>query len=140
MKYFSVHLSILLLGLPSVAIGAPTVTPPEVLAIEQARVEVIERASAATVAIFESSGQGGGSGVIISPDGFALTNFHVVAPCGAAMKCGLNDGQLYDAVVVGVDPVGDVALIQLLGRDDFPVAELGRQRPGQGRRLGLYCW
>jgi hypothetical protein len=41
------------------------------------------------------------------------------------MKCGLNDGQLYDAVVVGIDPVGDVALVQLLGRDDFPVAELG---------------
>ena len=41
------------------------------------------------------------------------------------MKCGLSDGNTYDAVVVGVDPVGDVALIQLLGRDDFPVAELG---------------
>ncbi len=40
------------------------------------------------------------------------------------MKCGLNDGQLYDAVVVGLDPTGDVALIKLVGRDDFPAAEM----------------
>ncbi|TWU27239.1 S1C family serine protease [Bythopirellula polymerisocia] len=119
------HLGFFCVALQSVATGAPTNPAPELLAIEQERVGVIAKASAATVAIFESSGQGGGSGVLISPDGFALTNFHVVAPCGAAMKCGLNDGQLYDAVVVGVDPVGDVALIQLLGREDFPVAELG---------------
>jgi S1-C subfamily serine protease len=41
------------------------------------------------------------------------------------MKCGLNDGNLYDAVIVGIDPTGDVALIKLLGRDDFPAATLG---------------
>ena len=32
---------------------------------------------------------------------------------------------LYDAVIVGIDPTGDVALIKLFGRDDFPVATLG---------------
>ncbi len=41
------------------------------------------------------------------------------------MKCGMADGRLYDAVLVGIDPTGDVALIKLLGRDDFPHAELG---------------
>jgi S1-C subfamily serine protease len=71
------------------------------------------------------TGRGGGSGVVISPDGFALTNFHVTRPCGAAMKCGMADGRVYDAVIVGLDPTGDVALIKLLGRDDFPCAELG---------------
>lgn len=98
---------------------------PEVLEDETKRVAVIEQVSRATVAIFDSGGQGGGSGVLISPDGYALTNFHVTAPCGPAMRCGLNDGQLYDAVLVGLDPPGDVALIQLLGRDDFPVATMG---------------
>ena len=111
--------------LMNAALGSPVEPAPEVLAAQQSRVEVVARASESTIAIFESSGQGGGSGVIISPDGFALTNFHVVAPCGVAMKCGLPDGRLYDAVVVGVDPVGDVALIQLLGREDFPIADLG---------------
>jgi len=107
---------------PSVGGAAPK---PAVLAAQKSRAEAMARASAATVAVFDAAGAGGGSAVIISPDGFALTNFHVVAPCGPAMKCGLPDHMLYDAVVVGIDPVGDVALIQLLGRDDFPVAEIG---------------
>ncbi|MCH7751114.1 MAG: trypsin-like peptidase domain-containing protein, partial [Planctomycetes bacterium] len=96
-----------------------------VLQAERQRIEAIARASAATLAVFDAGGQGGGSGVVISPDGFALTNFHVTAPCGPAMKCGLPNGVLYDAVIVGIDPVGDVALIQLLGRDDFPHAQFG---------------
>ncbi|MGI9428038.1 MAG: S1C family serine protease [Bythopirellula sp.] len=98
---------------------------PTVLEAQQQRIEVMQQAAATTVAVFDGGGQGGGSGVVISPDGFALTNFHVTAPCGAAMKCGMADGKVYDAVIVGVDPVGDVALIQLLGRDDFPYAALG---------------
>ncbi len=72
-----------------------------------------------------SSGQGGGSGVVISPDGYALTNFHVALPCGKAMQCGMADGKAYDAVLVGLDPTGDVALVKLFGRDEFPYAELG---------------
>ncbi|MGH7194962.1 MAG: S1C family serine protease, partial [Candidatus Saccharimonadales bacterium] len=96
-----------------------------VLAAEAERVAVIAKAQEATLAIFTGGGQGGGSGVVISPDGYALTNFHVVAGAGEAVKCGMSHGELYDAVVVGVDPVGDVALIQLFGRDDFPCATLG---------------
>ncbi|HYO25620.1 MAG TPA: trypsin-like peptidase domain-containing protein, partial [Lacipirellulaceae bacterium] len=108
------------------AAGPGPATPPAaVLEAQRERTAAIERASAATVAVYDSKGEGGGSGVLISADGFALTNFHVVATGGPAFKCGLNDHKLYDAVVVGIDPVGDVALIQLLGRDDFPVAEIG---------------
>src|SRR5688500_5757649 len=98
---------------------------PAVLAAQSERAAARAKASAATVAVFDSSGGGGGSAVVISPDGYALTNCHVTAPCGPAMKCGLPDGKLYDAVIVGLEPVGDVALIQLLGRDDFPTAEIG---------------
>ena len=96
-----------------------------VLDAEHERIEAIARASTSAVAIFDGTGAGGGSGVVISPDGFALTNFHVTAPCGNAMKCGMADGEIYDAVIVGIDPVGDLALIQLLGREDFPHAEIG---------------
>jgi S1-C subfamily serine protease len=97
---------------------------PQVLEAEAARVAVVERACQATVAIFAKGGQGGGSGVVISSDGFALSNFHVTHEVGVGMKCGMSDGQLYDAVIVGLDPTGDVALVKLLGRDDFPHAEL----------------
>lgn len=94
--------------------------------------DIIEKAMRSTIAIFPADVDeqaGGGSGVIISPDGYALTNFHVVQPCGPAMRCslwdgGMSDGKLYDAVIVGMAPVGDIALLKLLGRNDFPTSPL----------------
>jgi S1-C subfamily serine protease len=99
--------------------------PNAVLEAEAARIANVEAISPSVVCIFGRDGGGGGSGVLISRDGFALTNFHVTSGSGDFMKCGLNDGRLYDAVVVGIDPTGDVALVKLLGRDDFPAATLG---------------
>ncbi len=97
--------------------------------VESARLAAIEKALPSVLAIYSAiagpQGIGGGSGVVISPDGYALTNFHVVQPCGPHLKCGMPDGKLYDAVLVGVDPTGDIALIKLLGRDDFPYAVFG---------------
>ncbi len=87
----------------------------------------VQYAMRTTLAIFPAGidePAGGGSGVVISPDGYALTNFHVVQPCGPSMRCGMADGKLYDAVIVGMDPVGDIALIKLLGRNDFPFSTL----------------
>ena len=113
----------LLVG-PAVCLAAQP--PPEpVLQAQQQRIAAMEKATKAAVAVFSPGGGGGGSGVVISPDGYALSNFHVVKPTGNYMQCGMADGKLYDAVLVGIDPTGDVALIKLLGRDDFPTAELG---------------
>lgn len=98
---------------------------PSVLEAEANRVQIAKQVSQPTVAVFGHAGNGAGSGVVISPDGFALTNYHVVEQLGVWMKCGMNDGGFYDAVLVGLDPVGDVALIKLFGRDDFPHASLG---------------
>lgn len=121
-----------------VARWAPAVeVPPEVLEAEQQRIAAIAQASEAAVSIFELDGKGGGSGVVISPDGYALTNFHVVQPCGEYMKCGMMDGRVYDAVIVGIDPTGDVALIKLLGRDDFPTATMG---DSDSVRVGDWCF
>lgn len=113
-----------------IARSQPAPTPalplPERLAEQEAkRIAAIAKAIPSTAAIFDSKGEGGGSGVIVTPDGLVLTNFHVVASMGMAMKVGLSDGKLYDAVLVGIDPVGDVAMIKLLGREDFPAATLG---------------
>ncbi len=107
------------------SVGRCAAADPRVLEAEQERVSVIERISAPTVAIFDAKGTGGGSGVLIREDGLTVTNFHVAGGVGPFMKCGLNDGNVYDAVIVGIDPTGDVALIQLLGLDDFPVAQIG---------------
>ncbi|MCI0639998.1 MAG: trypsin-like peptidase domain-containing protein [Gemmataceae bacterium] len=92
------------------------------------RVAAIQKVKPAVVAVFARGGQGGGTGVLISDDGYALTNFHVVQPTGPTMQCGLADGVLYDAVLVGQDKVGDVALIKLLPKKEgakFPFAVLG---------------
>lgn len=101
---------------------------PRVLQAEQQRIAVIEKVRPAVVAVFASSGQGGGSGVLIDQEGFALTNYHVTAGAGDVMKCGLADGVLYDAVLVGLDRVGDVALIKLVPKKEgqpFPFVTLG---------------
>jgi S1-C subfamily serine protease len=102
--------------------------PAPVRDAEAKRVAAVEKVKPAVVSIFAAGGQGGGSGVVISEDGYALTNFHVVEGCGPVMQCGLPDGVLYDAVLVGLDKVGDVALIKLLPKKDgqkFPAAALG---------------
>lgn len=111
--------------------------PSEVLAAQQQRIAVMRQASAATISIFGLDGGGGGSGVIITPDGYALTNYHVSSACGDHMRCGLNDGSMVDAVIVGIDATGDVALIKLLGRGDFPTAPLGNS---DEVRVGQWCF
>ncbi len=98
--------------------------PDSVLKAEQERIAAIQKAIKPSISVFANGGRGGGSGVVITPDGYALTNFHVVKPAGDHMKCSMPDGKLYDAVIVSIDPVGDVAVIKLLGRDDFPTAEI----------------
>lgn len=108
-----------------------------VLQAQQERIEAINNAMKTAVSVFAPGGRGGGSGVVITPDGYALSNFHVVKPAGAYMTCGMADYKVYDAVVVGVDPTGDVALIKLLGRDDFPAAELGDSDDVQ---VGDWCF
>lgn len=105
--------------------AAATAADVKVTEAQKRRIDVLERISPAVVAIFGKAGEGGGSGVLISSDGYALSNFHVTSGAGTFMKCGLNDGVLYDAVLVGIDPTGDVALIKLLGRDEFPFATIG---------------
>ena len=111
----------------SLHLACPSQTSAQdaVLKIEAQRVAVMERVAPSVVAVFGKGGQGGGSGVLISKDGLALSNYHVTSGAGDFMKCGLNDGVLYDAVIIGIDPTGDVALLKLLGRDDFPHAKLG---------------
>lgn len=127
-RYVCITCVLLVCG--SRSFGAPA---SAILETEARRIEVIDKAKDAVLAIFPLNGRGGGSGVVISPDGYALTNWHVVRPCGYAMQCGMADGRTYNAVLVGLDPTGDVALIKLFGREKFPIAEMAdsdQVRPG----------
>lgn len=63
---------------------------------------------------------GGGSGVIISEDGYILTNNHVVDDA-STITVGLLDKREYDAVVVGTDPLTDLAVIKIDADNINPV-------------------
>jgi serine protease Do len=67
--------------------------------------------------------QGSGSGVIISDDGYILTNNHVVENA-SQVSVDLYDRTSYDAEVVGTDPLTDLAVIKI-DAEDLPTAYLG---------------
>lgn len=92
---------------------------------EQARVASIQKVIGSVIAIYGDDREGGGSGVIIDPSGIALTNHHVIQAAGVEGWGGLADGKLYRWTIIGSDPGGDIALIQMQGREDFPFAPLG---------------
>src|SRR5262245_49342311 len=135
MRCVSRTLRVLVLAVLPLAARAEA--PQAVLNAEQARIAAIQKAVKTAVAVFANEGNGGGSGVVISPDGYTLTNFHVAQPAGSYMKCGMADGRLYDAVIVGIDPTGDVALIKLLGRDDFSTAVMA---DSDEVKIGDWCF
>ncbi len=56
--------------------------------------------------------QGSGSGVIIRPDGYIVTNNHVVANA-TKIQVTLNNNKTYEASVIGTDPATDIALIKI---------------------------
>lgn len=74
----------------------------------------------------------GGSGVIISTDGYIVTNNHVIEE-STKLKVKLNDGRLFDAKLVGTDPTTDIALIKIEGEDLPTVAVRQFRRPASGR-------
>ena len=74
---------------------------------------------------------GQGSGFFISPDGYAVTNNHVVEKADN-VQVTADDGKTYTAKVIGTDPRTDVALIKIDGRNDFPYVKLADGSPRIG--------
>jgi serine protease Do len=67
--------------------------------------------------------EGAGSGVAISSDGYMLTSAHVVAS-GQRLTASFSDGRELNGKVAGADPLSDLAVVQVDGRDLTP-AQLG---------------
>jgi len=64
--------------------------------------------------VLESTGGWYGSGVVISPDGYVLTNEHVAGSSGIrSMECTLKNGMSYSAVLVAKDAANDLAIVKL---------------------------
>ncbi|UAJ80976.1 trypsin-like peptidase domain-containing protein [Leifsonia sp. ZF2019] len=75
--------------------------------------------SVVTISVTASSEGGTGSGIVLTSDGYILTNTHVVTLDGAASDVSIsvtdNDGKIYSAKIVGTDPTTDLAVIKLDG-------------------------
>ena len=67
--------------------------------------------------------KGSGSGVIIRPDGYIVTNNHVVNGA-TSIQVTLNNNEQYEATVVGTDPATDVAIIKV-NADNLPTIPMG---------------
>jgi len=67
---------------------------------------------------------GGGTGFIISSDGLILTNRHVVSDSEAEYSVITNDNKRYDAKVLAIDPIIDIAVIKIEAKN-LPVIKLG---------------
>jgi serine protease Do len=67
---------------------------------------------------------GGGSGFIISADGYILTNRHVVSDTSATYSVTLNDGKEYEAKVIGTDLFNDVGVLKIDAKN-LPVVKIG---------------
>ncbi|MFB9748890.1 S1C family serine protease [Leifsonia shinshuensis] len=75
--------------------------------------------SVVTISVSASSEGGTGSGIVLTSDGYILTNTHVVTLDGAAANVSIsvtdNNGKIYTAKIVGTDPTTDLAVIKLDG-------------------------
>ena len=74
---------------------------------------------------------GEGSGFFISPDGYAVTNNHVVDHA-KSVQVTTADGAIFQAKVVGTDPKTDLALIKVDGKSDFPYVQFANHEPKVG--------
>jgi serine protease Do len=74
---------------------------------------------------------GVGSGFFISPDGYAVTNNHVVDHA-KSVEVTTEDGRKYTAKVIGTDPKTDLALIKVNGKSDFAYAKFEDHEPRVG--------
>ena len=79
--------------------------------------------SVVTISVTGTNSAGTGSGVILSKDGYILTNTHVVTLDGevahAKVKVETSDGHLYSAKVIGTDPISDLAVVKVDGVNNF---------------------
>ncbi len=73
---------------------------------------------------FDFTNEGAGTGIIISSDGYIVTNYHVIHDV-IAVKANLPNGDSYDAEIVGWDVVTDLAVLKIEPEDELPFVEWG---------------
>ncbi|MGN6723323.1 MAG: S1C family serine protease [Marmoricola sp.] len=108
---------------PNASTNTPTTTSGT--AIEQVAAKVLP--SVVQINVSGQGESGSGSGIVLSDDGMILTNNHVVvvAGQGGSISVSMNNGRVYQAKLIGTDPVTDSAVIQAQGITGLTPANLG---------------
>ncbi|HEY5889281.1 MAG TPA: trypsin-like peptidase domain-containing protein [Acidimicrobiia bacterium] len=109
---------------PSLTVPPATVAPPE-LAEGASPIDVASRAipSIVTVEISSLLFDAGGSGVVYGDDGYIVTNNHVIQGAGDIVVV-FSDGARYPALLVGADPLTDLAVLKV-DRSDLTTIDIG---------------
>jgi len=113
-----------------------TVTSPQTITVNSPDdVNVVNAVAAkagpsvVTLSVTASNGAGSGSGVILSEDGYVLTNNHVITLDGASRNADVEvttaAGRIFRAEVVGTDPLVDLAVVKLVDADGLTPIEFG---------------
>lgn len=111
------------------ALAAPLTLPPSAQAVPLDPVVAISQVEPGLVQITTMNDFqgviGNGTGIVLSPDGFVLTNHHVVQGANVIRATSAANGQGFDADVVGYDRSDDIAVLRLRGAAGLPVAPIG---------------
>ncbi len=121
---------------PAEEIGMPAADAPEGMTLklwpsqgeELSLQEIYEQVSPAVVGITAQMGDFGyswGTGVVFDPEGYIITNTHILQGCsGATVE--FADGREYEAKLVGADEASDIAVIVIDAEEELPYARFGR--------------
>lgn len=95
--------------------------------VQQVATKVLPSVVQIQVIVGQSGGEG--SGIVLSNDGYILTNNHVVAEAAkaapGAITVAFNDGSTATASIVGRDPSADIAVIKVAGKSDLKPISIG---------------
>lgn len=107
----------------------------DLLAIQEQLRKILPNASKAVVAI--ESGDGAGSGVIVSEDGIILTAAHVIGRSGKRIKARLPDGKLLNAITLGGSELSDAGIAKITDEGNWPTVQMAERGSS---KLGDWCF
>lgn len=85
-----------------------------------------------------NGGLGAGTGMIISSDGYAVTNYHVVEGSTSVQVTVSDTGEKYNATVLGYDATVDIAVLQLQGAENLDYIEFDTATPKKGESVYVF--